>query len=40
MANAKTINLDEEGAPERKWSELENIRILHDFFAEREADFK
>ena len=40
MANAKIINLDEEGAPERKWSELENIRILHDFFAAREADFK
>ena len=40
MSNAKIINLDEEGAPERKWSELENIRILHDFFAERENDFK
>ena len=40
MPKAKIINLDEEGAPERKWSELENIRILHDFFAEREAEFK
>ncbi len=40
MPNAKIINLDEEGAPERKWSELENIRILHDFFVEREKDFK
>ena len=40
MPKAKIINLDEEGAPERKWSELENIRILHGFFAEREAEFK
>ncbi|MBQ4480487.1 MAG: AAA family ATPase [Victivallales bacterium] len=40
MPKAKIINLDEEGAPKRKWSELENIRILHDFFAEREAEFK
>ncbi len=40
MSNAKIINLDEKGAPERKWSELENIRILHEYFAERENDFK
>ena len=40
MSKAKILNLDEEGAPECCWAELENIRILHDFFARREADFK
>ena len=40
MSKAKILNLDEEGAPECSWAELENIRILHDFFARREADFK
>ena len=40
MRNAKIINLDEEGAPERKWAELENIRILHDFFKGREEEFE
>ena len=40
MSKAKILNLDEEGAPECSWAELENIRILHDFFAQREADFK
>ena len=40
MSKAKILNLDEDGAPECSWAELENIRILHDFFAQREADFK
>ena len=40
MNNAKILNLDEAGAPECNWAELENIRILHDFFAQREAYFK
>ena len=39
MKYAKIYNLDEEGAPERKWGELENIRILHDFFMSREDEF-
>ena len=39
MKYAKIYNLDEEGAPERKWAELENIRILHDFFMSREDEF-
>ena len=40
MSKAKILNLDEKGAPECNWAELENIRILHDFFAQREADFR
>lgn len=40
MSKAKILNLDEKGAPECNWAELENIRILHDFFTQREADFK
>ena len=40
MSKAKILNLDEKGAPECNWADLENIRILHDFFVQREADFK
>ncbi len=39
MDKARILNLDEPGAPERNWADLENIRILHDFFAQREAYF-
>ena len=39
MKQATIFNLDEEGAPQCKWSELENIRILHQFFAERASEF-
>lgn len=31
MKNAKILNLDKEGAPERQWNELENIQILQQF---------
>ena len=35
MKNAKILNLDEEGAPERQSDELENIQILQQFFAQK-----
>jgi predicted ATPase len=31
MKNARILNLDEEGAPEQQWDELENIQILQQF---------
>lgn len=39
MKQAVIFNLDEEGAPRCKWSDLENIRILHQFFSERADEF-
>ena len=40
MEGATIYNLDLEGAPQCKWSELENIQILHSFFKERENEFE
>ena len=40
MRNATIFNLDEEGAPKSKFSELENVRILQRFFAERADEFE
>lgn len=40
MKNAVIFNLDEEGAPRSKWSELENIRVLQQFFSERANEFE
>ena len=30
--------LDEEGAPERQWEELENIQILNEFFEQKRRE--
>ena len=38
MENARILNLDEEGAPERKWEELENIQIFNQFFKMKNGD--
>ena len=40
MKNAVIFNLDEEGAPRSKWSELENIRVHQQFFSERANEFE
>ncbi|MBQ9788715.1 MAG: AAA family ATPase [Lentisphaeria bacterium] len=36
LQNAKILNLDIDGAPEYKWDELENIKILKHFFNQQE----
>ena len=38
LKNARILNLDEEGAPERQWEELENIQILNDFFEQKRRE--
>ena len=38
LKNARILNLDEEGAPERQWEELENIQILNEFFEQKRRE--
>ena len=38
IKNARILNLDEEGAPERQWEELENIQILNEFFEQKRRE--
>ena len=38
LKNARILNLDEEGAPERQWEELENIQILNNFFEQKKME--
>ena len=38
LKNARILNLDEEGAPERQWEELENIQILNNFFEQKRRE--
>ena len=38
LKNARILNLDEEGAPERQWEELENIQILNEFFEKKRRE--
>ena len=38
LKNARILNLDEEGAPERQWGELENIQILNNFFEQKRRE--
>ena len=38
LKNARILNLDEEGAPERQWEELENIQILNKFFEQKRRE--
>jgi predicted ATPase len=39
MQNAKIYNLDNEPATINKWTELENVKILFDFFMEHKDEF-
>ena len=39
MPNAKIYNLDNEPATINKWTELENVKILFDFFMEHKDEF-
>ncbi len=39
MKGAKIFDLGTEGAPVRKWTELENVRLYRDFFASHEKEF-
>ena len=39
MKGAKILDLDTEGAPVRKWTELENVRLYRNFFAGHEKEF-
>ena len=38
LKNSRILNLDEEGAPERQWEELENIQILNEFFEKKRRE--
>ena len=39
MPGAKIYNLDETPVAVKKWTELENVRIYHDFFKSNENEF-
>lgn len=39
MKGAKIYDFDTDGAPARKWTELENVRTYFSFFKEHENDF-
>lgn len=39
MPGAKIYNLDENPAKIQRWTELENVRIYHDFFTKHEKEF-
>ena len=39
MKGAKIYDLDGSPARVRKWTDLENVRVLRDFFAEHEEEF-
>ncbi len=38
--SAKIYDLDSEGVPVRKWTELENVREYYDFFQSRQGEFE
>lgn len=40
LKGAKIYDLDEDPVDVKKWTELENVRAYHDFFAEHEAEFR
>ena len=40
MNGAKIYDLDTEGVPVRKWTELENVREYFDFFQARKGEFE
>lgn len=39
MKGAKIYDMDEEVVDVKKWTELENVRIYHEFFQKHEGDF-
>lgn len=39
MKGAKIYDLDTQGVPVRKWTELDNVRAYYEFFKERNAEF-
>lgn len=39
IRGARIYDLDSDGAPVRKWTELENVRKYFDFFKAREKEF-
>lgn len=39
MKHARIYDMDEDPVCERKWTELENVRVYYRFFKEREAEF-
>ncbi len=39
MKNARIYDLSEEPVDIKKWTELENVRIYHDFFKKHEGEF-
>ena len=39
IRGAKIYDLDTDGVPARKWTELENVREYFDFFKSREKEF-
>lgn len=40
LLEAKIYDLDSEPVTTKKWTELENVKIYHDFFKEHESEFK
>ena len=39
IRGAKIYDLDTDGVPVRKWTELENVRQYYEFFHERMEEF-
>ncbi len=39
MTHAKVYDLDEDPVCQKRWTELENVRIYYDFFKKHEAEF-
>ena len=39
LPQAKIYDLDETPVTEKKWTELENVRIYHDFFMKHQQEF-
>lgn len=39
LKDARIYDIDADTPCEKKWTELENVKLLHDFFAEHEKDF-
>ena len=40
MKEAKVYDLDSVPVKAKKWTELENVRIYHEFFEEHRHEFK
>jgi hypothetical protein len=39
MKGAKVYDLDSVPVREKRWTELENVRVYYDFFKSHEGDF-